>query len=78
MQPHQQKFHDTVKAILEMGITPTPRVVNEALGKPIRTSWNGPLCAIRSRLMREYGYELVQIQRFGHNSTYRWKKKVEN
>lgn len=74
MQPHQKKFYDTVKEILEMGITPTPRVVNEALGKPVRQSWNGPLCQIRTSLLREYGYELVEIQRLGYSNTYRWKK----
>ena len=56
LQPHQKKFYDTVKEILELGITPTPRVVNEALGKANHASWNGPLCKIRTQLLRDYGY----------------------
>lgn len=78
LQPHQKKFWDTVEAILKLGITPTPRVVNEALGKPIRTSWNGPLCRIRSQLLDQYGYELVEVGFGMRRTTWRWKKKNLN
>jgi hypothetical protein len=74
LQPHQKRFWDVVDTILAMGITPTPRVVNEALGKPIRTSWNGPLCKIRRQLLLNYGYELVESKSF-RGSNWRWKKK---
>ena len=71
LQPHQKKFWDTVEAILKMGITPTPKVVNEALGKYPRTSWNGPLCKIRAQLLKKYGYRLTLN---GHS--YRWVKNA--
>lgn len=77
LQPHQKKFWDVVETLLKMGVTPTPRVVNEALGKPIRTSWNGPLCAIRTYLLNEYGYELVDVGHFSSAKTWRWKKKID-
>lgn len=77
LQPHQKKFWDVVETLLKMGITPTPRVVNEALGKPIRTSWNGPLCQIRTYLLNEYGYELVDVGRFSSANTWRWKRKID-
>lgn len=81
LQPHQKKFWDVVETLLKMGVTPTPRVVNEALGKAKRTSWNGPLCRIRSQLLIEYDYELVEHTRglgLGR-SVWRWeKKKVDN
>jgi len=77
LQPHQKKFWDIVEAILQMGITPTPRVVNEALGKPIRTSWNGTLCRIRAQLLDKYGYELVQKSRWS-GPYWRWVKKSDD
>lgn len=78
LQPHQRKFWDVVENLLKMGVTPTPRVVNEALGKHKRTSWNGPLCRIRAQLMDEYGYELVQVGNGFRRDTWRWRKKVVN
>lgn len=78
LQPHQRKFWDVVDTLLQMGVTPTPRVVNEALGKPKRTSWNGPLCRIRSQLLDEYGYELVEHTRGFGRSVWRWEKKHDS
>ena len=74
LQPHQKKFWDIVETFLKMGVTPTPRVVNEALGKPKRTSWNGPLCRIRAQLLTKYGYVLVEHSGF-RGSNWRWEKK---
>lgn len=83
LQPHQKKFWDTVESILQMGITPTPRVVNEALGKRKNTSWNGPLCRIRQQLLAEHDYVLVFHQRFSHRTLrdvgqWRWEKVADN
>lgn len=78
LQPHQKKFWDVVETLLKMGVTPTPRVVNEALGKNKRTSWNGPLCQIRSQLLDEYGYELVEHTRGWGSNVWRWEKKHES
>lgn len=75
LMPHQKKFYDTVKQILDLGITPTPKVVNEALGKPIRTSWNAPLCRIRQYLLQQYGYEPVRVGRGIGGGVIRYKKK---
>lgn len=74
LQPHQRKFYETVEKILQMGITPTPRVVNEALGKAKSTTWNGPLVQIRTFLLEKYGYERVFSER-SRSPNYRWKKK---
>lgn len=79
LQPHQKKFWDVVETLLKMGVTPTPRVVNEALGKAKDTSWNGPLVRIRTQLLTEYEYELVERysrHRLG-SGQWRWQKKKQ-
>lgn len=79
LQPHQKKFWDIVESILKMGITPTPRVVNEALGKYSGATWNGALCKIRAQLLEQYGYEKVfKESRFTGKGNWRWVKKVKN
>ena len=74
LQPHQKRFWDVVETLLKMGVTPTPKPVNQALGKEISTSWNGPLCRIRTQLLEKYGYELVEHKRL-RGGVWRWEKK---
>ena len=77
LQPHQKKFWDTVENFLKMGVKPTPSIVNQALGKPIRTTWNGPLCRIRAQLLDQYGYVLVFKEgRFMGRGNWRWVKNA--
>jgi hypothetical protein len=75
LQPHQKRFYDTVQKIIDLGITPTPKVVNQALGKANGTSWNGPLVLIRTYLLQKNGYVRVYHEsKFLGAGKWRWEK----
>lgn len=69
LTPTLVKVWDACVALLEMGIKPTPSLINQAMGRLPSNNLNGKETRIRVRLLTEYGYEYVT-----NGQRWRWEK----
>lgn len=63
LRPGLKTFWTHCENFLSQGVSPTPKLLNNALGRDKRRSLNGDECRIRTNLMNKYGWFYSQAKR---------------